>query len=262
MGSPAFLLLSFSASQLFNYYESLPMPKLFLVLALLSACSSNRPAVTPAPSATQPKHVKWVRSSAEYPALTLQVYHTATAQVLAQGRTLPSGRWAVILDADETVLDNSEHERRISLVGKSFSDTTWVPWVREGAAPAIPGAVEFIRAVQAAGGRIAIVTNRADTLCAVTRANLEQVGVRAEMVLCKPAGGSDKNPRFQMVERGTAPGSDGPLTVVAWVGDNILDFPGMTQEARTTPAALAPFGTRWFILPNPMYGSWERNAEQ
>jgi 5'-nucleotidase (lipoprotein e(P4) family) len=231
-------------------------------LALLVACSSNQPVVTPAPSATQPKHVKWVRSSAEYPAITTQVYRVATEQVLTQARALPSGGWAVILDADETVLDNSEHERRVSLAGTSFSDATWVPWVRERAATAIPGAVEFIRAVQAAGGRIAIVTNRADSLCADTRANLEQVGVRAEMVLCKPVGGSDKNPRFQAVESGTTADSIGALTVVAWVGDNIQDFPGMTQRARQTPEALAPFGTQWFILPNPMYGSWERNEEQ
>ena len=240
----------------------MPRHASLLLLSLLAACSTNRPAVTPAPLATQPKHVKWVRASAEYPAVTLQVYQVATQQVLAQGRTLPAGRWAVILDADETVLDNSEHERRVSLAGTSFSDATWVPWVRERAAPAIPGAVEFIRAVQGAGGRIAIVTNRADTLCTDTRTNLEQVGIHADMVLCKPTGGSDKNPRFQQVERGTAQGSNGPLTVVAWVGDNILDFPGMSQDARNTPAALAPFGTRWFILPNPMYGSWERNPER
>ncbi len=238
------------------------MPRSLLLLALLSACTTHRPVVAPAPLATQPKHVKWVRSSAEYVAITTQVYRVATQQVLSQARALPSGRWAVILDADDTVLDNSEHERRVSLAGISFSDATWVPWVRERAAPAIPGAVEFIREVQGAGGRIAIVTNRADTLCADTRVNLEQVGIRADMVLCKPAGGSDKNPRFQQVERGTADGSTGPLTVVAWVGDNILDFPGMSQDAREAPAMLAPFGTRWFILPNPMYGSWERNVEK
>jgi acid phosphatase len=179
------------------------MPRSLVLLALLSACSSNRPVTTPVPASAQPKHVKWVRSSAEYPAITTQVYRIATEQVLTQARALPSGGWAVILDADETVLDNSEHERRVSLAGTSFSDATWVPWVRERAATAIPGAVEFIRAVQAAGGRIAIVTNRADSLCADTRANLEQVGVRAEMVLCKPVGGSDKNPRFQAVESGT-----------------------------------------------------------
>jgi predicted secreted acid phosphatase len=83
--------------------------------------------------------------------------------------------------------------------------------------------------------------------------------VRADLVLCKSPGGSDKNPRFAMVERGTAPGAPGPLIVVAWVGDNIQDFPGMTQESRHNVAALEPFGSRWFILPNPMYGSWERN---
>jgi predicted secreted acid phosphatase len=49
--------------------------------------------------------------------------------------------------------------------------------------------------------------------------------------------------------------------VVAWVGDNILDFPGMTQAARGDPRALAEFGKRYFILPNPMYGSWQQIRE-
>jgi predicted secreted acid phosphatase len=51
------------------------------------------------------------------------------------------------------------------------------------------------------------------------------------------------------------------LTVVAWVGDNIQDFPRLTQASRNDPAAFADFGRRYFVLPNPMYGSWERNTE-
>ena len=78
------------------------------------------------------------------------------------------------------------------------------------------------------------------------------------MLLCQPPGPSDKNPRFQRVQQGTAAPGVPALTVVAWVGDNILDFPALTQSARDDAAALANFGVRWFVLPNPMYGSWER----
>ena len=229
------------------------------LLLLVAACSTGRvpPRPEPAAVAAAPKHLRWFSESAEHPALTLQVYRAATKAVMEQARLLPAGSWAVILDADETVIDNSEHERRVTAAGLPFSDSTWVEWARERAAPAIPGAVAFIQAVQSAGGRIAIVTNRADSLCADTRANLDAIGVRDVMMLCKTTT-SDKNPRFRMVLDGSAPGAGRPLTVVAWVGDNIRDFPGLSQESRGDAALMEPFGSRWFILPNPMYGSWER----
>ncbi|HET7746393.1 MAG TPA: 5'-nucleotidase, lipoprotein e(P4) family, partial [Vicinamibacteria bacterium] len=70
-----------------------------------------------------------------------------------------------------------------------------------------------------------------------------------------------KNPRFERVQKGTAAEGLPPLEVLLWIGDNIQDFPGLRQDVvRADPeAALAPFGTRYFAIPNPMYGSWERN---
>jgi predicted secreted acid phosphatase len=78
-------------------------------------------------------------------------------------------------------------------------------------------------------------------------------------VLCQAPGESDKNPRFRRVQSGTAAPGVPALTVVAWFGDNILDFPGLSQASREDPAALAEFGRRYFVLPNPMYGSWTQN---
>jgi 5'-nucleotidase (lipoprotein e(P4) family) len=173
-------------------------------------------------------------------------------------RGLAPRSWAVILDADETILDNSEYQRRRALADSGYSDASWVAWVRERAAASVPGAVDFVRLVRVMGGRVAVVTNRADSLCTTTRENLTKVGVEADVVLCQPPGPSDKNPRFQLVQSGGAAPGIPPLTVVAWVGDNILDFPMLTQAARDDPTKLADFGRRFFILPNPMYGSWER----
>jgi len=221
---------------------------------LLTGCATHTPSVCPAP--VSGKHLTWFQQSAEYPAITLQVYRQATEVVLERARTLPTGSWAVVLDIDETVLDNSEHERRTLAAGVRVSDSSWVPWVREKSAPAVPGAVAFIHAVQAAGGKVALVSNRADSLCADTRTNLDAVGVQAPMLLCKTTT-SDKNQRFRMVADGSAPGATGPSTIVAWVGDNIQDFPGMTQADRDRPGALEAVGRTWFVLPNPMYGSWE-----
>ena len=40
--------------------------------------------------------------------------------------------------------------------------------------------------------------------------------------------------------------------------DNIMDFPDTTQSIRAKgESAFTEFGARWFVLPNPMYGSWQ-----
>jgi predicted secreted acid phosphatase len=60
------------------------------------------------------------------------------------------------------------------------------------------------------------------------------------------------------VAAGRTPASAAPVEIVAFVGDNILDFPGMSQTTRAQgESAFAEFGARWFVLPNPMYGSWQ-----
>ena len=167
----------------------------------------------------------------------------------------------MILDADETVLDNSTYQARRARAGLGYTSESWNAWVREEAAPALPGAVAFTRRVRELGGRVAIVTNRDEEVCDATRRNLADVGVDADMVLCRAPGESSKEGRFRAVREGTAQQAPGRLDVVAWVGDNIQDFPGGTQAWREGP--LPPeVGTRWFVLPNPMYGSWQANPER
>jgi 5'-nucleotidase (lipoprotein e(P4) family) len=235
-----------------------------LSLALLvgAACSPPR-SPTPAPSprsvATDslPNDVKWVRNSAEYRALTRQVYATAGDRLPELARGLRAQRWAVILDADETVLDNSEYQRRLAVAHTPFDSKGWTAWVNERAAPAVPGALEFTKLVHSLGGLVAIVTNRSMAECDATRENLKSIGIEADVVLCQPPGEGNKNPRFQRVQSGTAAPGLPALTVVEWLGDNIQDFPSLTQTVRTDSTALGQFGKRYFVLPNPMYGSWE-----
>jgi predicted secreted acid phosphatase len=93
--------------------------------------------------------------------------------------------------------------------------------------------------------------------CDATRANLQSVGVSADLVLCQPPGEGNKNLRFERVQNGTASPGMPALTVVEWLGDNIQDFSKLTQAVRTDSTTLGQFGKRYFILPNPMYGSWE-----
>ncbi|CAN5758672.1 N/A [soil metagenome] len=236
--------------------------RLILLAVFAGAC-----ATAPAPSSdpgpvgvrTQPNEVHWVRRAAEHRAIFIQTFGHATERVRALAANRPRGGWAVILDADETVLDNSEYQRRLAERGGSFDIETWNAWVREEAADTLPGAAAFIRTVRELGGRVAIVTNRDDVVCDSTRRNLRDLGVTVDVVLCQTAGESGKGGRFRAVAEGTAGAGLPQLDVIAFVGDNIQDFPSTTQQIRDAgPAAFGRFGHDWFILPNPMYGSWER----
>lgn len=240
-----------------------------VMLAGSAACATGTvpatqqpaPAATPAVSTQIPGGIRWFAAAAEQRAVYVQTYRYATATIerLSQGRS--PGSWAVILDADETVIDNSPYEVQQARLGVPYDSVTWDAWVKRGAARALPGAVEFTSRVHALGGRVVIVTNRDQQYCGVSRDNILRVGVPADEVLCRTdrANGS-KDPRFEAVQSGSAPSTLPPLNVLMWVGDNIQDFPHLTQAIRSAPdSALAGFGERYIVLPNPMYGSWERN---
>jgi 5'-nucleotidase (lipoprotein e(P4) family) len=227
------------------------------------ATPAPTPAATPAPPAATRSSaaIRWVRESAEHRAIFLEIYAAAAAYLDREASQRERGSWAVVLDADETVLDNSTFELEREAAGLPFNSPTWHAWTKRREAKPLPGAKAFLDHVRELGGRIAIVTNRTVSECPDTEAVFRAHELAFDVMLCKPdVGPSDKNPRFEAVAHGTTPAGLPPLEVVAFLGDNINDFPGQSQAIRTQPdAAFATFGARFFVLPNPMYGSWERH---
>lgn len=236
-----------------------PPPSASSAPAAASAAGSAAPASSaPTAGSALPLAFRWVRNSAEHRAAYLEIYRAAATRLdsLAAGRA--AGSWGVILDADETVLDNSEYEIQRAALGLGFTEESWGDWVRREAAPALPGARTFLERVHALGGHVVVVTNRQEALCPATRANLAGDGLVVDLVLCRGET-SDKNPRFQAVEDGTASPTLPALHVLMWLGDNIQDFPHLSQSIAQQPDdAFRDFGRRYFLLPNPMYGSWQR----
>ena len=233
-----------------------------VVLAGAGCATSGRSSAT-APEGAGPAGlaVRWVRDSAEYRAAAVQAYRVATRRIDIVGASMPAGTWAVSLDADETVLDNSLYQKERA--GRPFTPESWREWVARKAATAIPGAKGFMRRVKEMGGTIFIVTNRTQAECPDTEANLRALELPFDHVLCKADGGpGEKEARYDAVAAGTAVPGVRPLEIVLWVGDNIQDFPELRQEMRAAgEQAFMEFGGRFVIIPNPMYGSWEKNPQ-
>jgi 5'-nucleotidase (lipoprotein e(P4) family) len=208
--------------------------------------------------------VHWVRNSAEHDAAFRQTYACATRALerLAAGRE--PGTWAVVADSDETVLDNSQYQKEREQAGLRFTQESWGDWVRRREATPLPGSVAFFRRVRELGGRIAIVTNRRESLCPDTAASFDAHQIAYDVILCRPEEGpSEKESRFERIRSGLAAPDLPPLEIVMWLGDNIQDFPGRRQELRRAPEPrLEDFGTRFFVFPNPVYGSWLRNPRE
>jgi len=209
----------------------------------------------------------WTQRSVEFKGNALTVYALAKIRL---DQALADKNWtaapveqkgdyqnlppAIVLDVDETVLDNSDYQKKLAVTGERFKDATWNAWIEERRATPLPGAEGFITTVlDGLHGQVILVTNRKQSQCAATEDNLRTVHVRYDRILCDRAGNGDKNPRFSAVIEGE-PGVTPALNILIWVGDNIQDFPSLNQKAT---GDFADFGSHYFALPNPLYGSWQ-----
>ena len=168
----------------------------------------------------------------------------------------------MVLDADDTVINNFQYQMGLVQDGVKHSPDRFTAWVQRRASTPVPGAAAFLSRVHALGGRIGIVTNRLQRECGDTAEALRQNALAFDAVLCRPDGeGSNtpKTPRYRAIAAGQTPVSRTPIAIVAYVGDNIIDFPDGAQAMRARgETAFREFGTAFFMLPNSMYGSWQQ----
>ena len=216
----------------------------------------------------------WVQNSAEYRALTQQAYRMALIQLK---RGLNDKTWsadevqakennyqdkipAVILDVDETVLDNSPYNARNIVDGTAFNLESWNAWVKEEKARAIPGAIGFIKTAKKLGVEIFYLTNRRDAVRTATLNNLKALGFPVDQAHLmtrnddQGRGGDKVSRRKQVASK---------HRVLLLIGDNMADVcrgmdTGNQVERNRIAKQEKRLGTRWIILPNPVYGGWER----
>ncbi len=254
------------------------------------ACEPSPPVQVSEPKPAPPEQhdnlnaVLWMQKSAEYRALARQAFRMAEDNL---ERALADRRWtaaleqvdeyenlppAVILDVDETVLDNSRYQAWLIRKNKKYSSISWDWWISTGKAEAIPGALEFIRQARKKGVRVFLVSNRScrkrkgnTDPCPQKRdiiANLERLGLKGigpKQILLrgerKEWGSEKKDRRFLLSVR---------YRILMLFGDDLGDFiPGVRKLSWQKRAELVEkyrmrWGVRWYMLPNPSYGSWQR----
>ncbi|WP_413173329.1 5'-nucleotidase, lipoprotein e(P4) family [Anabaena azotica] len=234
--------------------------------------------------------VNWVQQSGEYRALTYQAFNLAKL-TFDTAKSKKIARPAIIVDIDETVLDNSPYQAGLLDSNKGYETTTWNQWIKAEKAKAVPGAVEFVNYVNKNGGQVFFISNRnaksvktsklndletstINNLKAVgfTEANENTVLLKGEFT--KTINGKEDNSkqwRIDAIQNGIADKTK--YTIVALIGDNLNDFDetaGNNNQQRrdfvdknrnlygilnaTNKGVIQP---AYIAIPNPMYGNWE-----
>lgn len=252
-----------------------------IILAALAAATAGcATSPAPAPETAVPQSdllnaALWMQGAVEYKAAALGVYALARIRL---DEALADRKWtaapdrqgvgyeklppAVIVDADETVLDNSAYQAMLARDYAEFSGPTWGAFVDSETARAVPGALEFARYAASKGVTIFYITNRDAVGEEATRANLKALGFPVS---------DDKDTIFTQGEREEwKPSAKGVRVaeaakghrILLMIGDNLGDF---TDDYKGTPAERlsvyernrAHWGKDWLVVPNPAYGSWE-----
>ena len=211
------------------------------------------------PAAPRELAIKYMRDAEEYAALARQVYRMAGEAVARTAPAVGRQAWAVILDIDETALDNSTYELERSAYGLPFEPASWNAWVRRREAGPVPGAAAFVAAVRQAGGHVAWITNRDAVTRDATRENLQSVKLWADDDRLCLQNDPQHTKRARRAEAASGKGacawSGVPMRVLAFIGDQMTDFPESDEHVPDTGTDAA-FGRTCFLLPNSMYGAW------
>jgi 5'-nucleotidase (lipoprotein e(P4) family) len=218
--------------------------------------------------------ILWVQSSTEYQMVATQSYLLAEALL---DRGLEDNDWtaaveqsedysqlppAIIVDVDETVLDNSAYHARLECAGTYWDDDLWDDWVLEMHASAVPGSVEFLRYAQSRGVIVFYVTNRSHEHEQATRSNLLSLGFpisdQVDTLLTRRERtnwDSDKTTRRSFIAE--------QYRIILLIGDDANDFVAGTQNVSSElrEEVLDKYeeywGEKWVVIPNPVYGGWE-----
>ena len=249
-----------------------------LLIITAGACSTAPPSANVKPGHPRDTHerlhgVLWMQTSAEYQTLTQIAFSQATTAfelalsdtngkgALEQTNSSSSLPPAIVVDIDETILDNSRFQGRLVVDRSEYKEGVWRQWIQKRKAEPIPGALEFLNLVASRGVTIFYVTNRDASQESDTRENLLALNLPLrtdiDVVLSRNENGwssSDKGSRRSHICK--------DFRVLILVGDDLGDFVSGAKDEPQARIKLANthksmWGKRWILIPNPLYGSWE-----
>ncbi len=232
--------------------------------ALLVGCATTQRAVAPAPDPSAQlaqqgtDAVLWQHTSAEAHWIYRQSYLLASERLVQNIARVPAGApKAVVVDIDETVLDNSPYQVNAIRRARTFDQAEWKEWTDKAVAKASPGALDFLRFATSKGCTVYYITNRDIREKASTLKNLNDLGFpdadEAHLLLME--GTSDKTERRAKVAA--------THRIVLLVGDQLRDFDERFKDRSVNYGmealdTMADTLSRYFVLlPNPMYGTYK-----
>lgn len=231
----------------------------------------------------------WYQTSAEFKASAIQTYQTAALQL---PHAIADKNWtalpnqtsnyqqlplAIIVDIDETILDNSPTAAQAVLLNAGYDPKRWDQWVAMAAAKAVPGAVSFVNKAEAAGVKVLYISNRecekragatdscpqkADTLRNLKTVGIEKIDASQIWLKSEQQGwSSEKESRRLLAAK--------DFRILMSIGDDFGDFlpdvkKNITPEQRSALVDTYQdyWGAKWFVLANPTYGSWQTILKQ
>jgi len=240
-----------------------------ILLALwISGCgaSKNTSTTTPNPadytsklSQQQVNATLWYGESLENHYLYLNLYDHATSIIREKVGLDRKRQSAVVLDLDETVLNNVPYQYERISKGLGFTSESWDNWVRREAAEALPGSLEFTQLCKKLGIEVFYISNRSEETLPATLENLSKLGfpnAEPDFVMLK-TNTSNKDLRRRKVSS--------RYDILVFLGDQLTDFSSLFEDleqpvSKEKLTSLYPEMSRQFILfPNPMYGEWEKH---
>ena len=201
--------------------------------------------------------VLWFARSAEMRVLFHQAYDHAAFKLIRNMDGVENP--AVVLDLDETVLDNSPYEIERIEDGVPYTSDTWQEWTNRGEAPILPGARGFLNLADSLGVEIFYISNRKVREMEGTLQNLIDLNLpnADTMHIRLRSTSSDKTARRNIANSGHE--------VVLYIGDNLTDLDQLYADRDSSTLGLDlvdknlfELKRKFIMLPNPMYGEWEK----
>ncbi len=224
----------------------------FLLIFCLSSCNKK-------PISKKEHSIYWQKNSAEYVALSYQAFNIAKLRLDKSVKSFDR-KPAIVIDIDETILNNLPYNEMLIDSSKSFNEQSWSRWVNKKIAKAIPGSLEFLNYAQTKNIELIYLSNRRIENYEPTKENLISLGFpfNEKTLMLLRDETTDKTKRRNSLSK---------YEIIMLIGDNLSDFDSVfynksnEERINNVDSLSYLFGEKFILLPNLIYGDWDKGFE-